>query len=267
MITLNNFKKLYPRAKDPEKLLQEFLVIFPEYKINTPERIAAFISQCGHESAGWRKFEENLNYSAKSLNLVFPKYFIRMGRSAEHYARKPEQIANVVYSNRMGNGPEYTGDGWKFRGRGPIQLTGRNNYRNFSTFISKPEILDNPDIVSDNISIGLLAAVWFWIMNGLNELADTGDVKIVTRRINGGTHGLEDRINRYNECIDILKASLKLGSSGDSVKEMQKKLNLVADGDFGPKTENAVKSWQKINGLSPDGIVGFDTLSKIYGIN
>jgi putative chitinase len=141
-----------------------------------------------------------LNYSAKALNTVFPKYFTRAGRSAEEYARNPEKIANVVYANRMGNGDIASADGWRYRGRGPIQLTGRSNYAAFGTAFGV-DVLKNPDLVQTNKEIGLMAAVWFWNKNGLNELADAQDIKAMTKRINGGYNGLEDRIALYKHVM------------------------------------------------------------------
>lgn len=205
MLTAEQFSHLFPRAQDPESWVNSMNEVFPTYDINTPQRIAAFLAQCGHESGGWTVFEENLNYSAKGLNGIFKKYFPTL-ESALPYERKPEKIANKVYSNRMGNGPESSGDGWKYRGRGPIQLTGKSNYTQFAKdmFEDWQNVIENPDWVTADRDFALMSAIWFWNKNGLNKWADTGDIKELTRRINGGYIGLEDRIKHYNEAIHLL---------------------------------------------------------------
>jgi putative chitinase len=179
--------------------------VFPTYEINTPHRIAAFLAQCGHESGGWTVFEENLNYSAQGLNNIFKKYFPTL-ESAQPYARKPEMIANKIYANRMGNGSPESGDGWLFRGRGPIQLTGRANYTAFAKemFEDWENVVENPDWVTADRDFALMSAIWFWNKNKLNREADIGDIKTMTRKINGGYIGLEDRIKHYNEAIHLL---------------------------------------------------------------
>jgi putative chitinase len=205
MLTAQQFNHLFPRAQDPESWVNSMNEVFPTYDINTPQRIAAFLAQCGHESGGWTVFEENLNYSAKGLNGIFKKYFPTL-ESALPYERKPEKIANKVYGGRMGNGPESSGDGWKYRGRGPIQLTGKNNYTQFAKdmFDDWQNVIDNPDWVTADRDFALMSAIWFWNKNGLNKWADTGDIKELTRRINGGYIGLEDRIHHYKEAIELL---------------------------------------------------------------
>jgi putative chitinase len=205
MLTAQQFSHLFPRAQDPESWVNSMNEVFPTYDINTPQRIAAFLAQCGHESGGWTVFEENLNYSAKGLNGIFKKYFPTL-ESALPYERKPEKIANKVYGGRMGNGPESSGDGWKYRGRGPIQLTGKNNYTQFAKdmFDDWQNVLENPDWVTADRDFALMSAIWFWNKNGLNKWADTGDIKELTRRINGGYIGLEDRIHHYKEAIELL---------------------------------------------------------------
>lgn len=193
---LTAFKKIFPRAKNPEELVKA-LEIIALFNINTTERVAMFLAQCGHESAGFSTFKENLNYSAKSLNAVFPKYFKNAGRNAEDYARQPEKIANVIYANRMGNGNIASGDGWKYRGRGLIQLTGKGNYAEFSKDFDIDDVMKNPDLVSDDLTVAVKSAVWFWIRNDLNKYADSNDVRGCTRRINGGYNGLDERTKLY----------------------------------------------------------------------
>lgn len=204
-ITAEQFRHLFPRAQDPETWVASMNEVFPNYQINTPQRVAAFLAQCGHESGGWTVFEENLNYSAKGLNGIFKKYFPTI-ESAMPYERQPQKIANKVYANRMGNGPESSGDGWKYRGRGPIQLTGKANYTQFAKdmFEDWQNVVENPDWVTADRDFALMSAIWFWNKNGLNKWADEGNIKELTRRINGGYIGLDDRIKHYNEAIHLL---------------------------------------------------------------
>ena len=175
-----------------------------KFQINTPLRLAHFLAQCGHESGGFRATQENLNYSAKGLAGIFKKYFPTEA-AATPYARQPQKIANKVYANRMANGSEASGDGYKFRGRGYIQLTGRDNYTQFGKAIGE-DIANNPDVVSSNYA--LLSAAWFWSKNGLNKLADGGatdtTVTSITKRVNGGTIGLADRIKHFKEYYHLL---------------------------------------------------------------
>lgn len=169
------------------------------FKLSTAQA-AHFFGQCAHESGNFKVFSENLNYSDKGLNGIFKKYFPTIASTAG-YARKPEKIANKVYANRMGNGPESSGDGWKFRGRGPIQLTGKSNYTQFAQDIGRPDVLTNPDIVATELAFE--SALWFFNKNGLFAIADKGvtDAVIgqITRRVNGGTHGLDDRIKKTKQ--------------------------------------------------------------------
>jgi putative chitinase len=205
MITAEQFKQLFPRAQDPASWAQSMNNVFPTYEINTPQRVAAFLAQCGHESGGWTVFEENLNYSAKGLNGIFKKYFPTL-ESAQPYERKPEMIANKIYANRMGNGGPESGDGYKYRGRGPIQLTGRSNYTQFAKdmFEDWQNVVENPDWVTSDREFALMSAIWFWNKNKLNHEADIGDIKTMTKKINGGYIGLDDRIKHYNEAIHLL---------------------------------------------------------------
>jgi putative chitinase len=157
-------------------------------------RAAHFFAQCAHESGNWKATSENLNYGAKGLRGIFGKYF-PTDALAKAYERQPQKIANRVYANRMGNGPESSGDGWKFRGRGFLQLTGHDNYEALSKYINRPDIMDNPDLVAGELAIE--SALWFFDRNKLWSICDQGinDAAILalTKRINGGTHGLDDR--------------------------------------------------------------------------
>jgi putative chitinase len=175
-----------------------------KFGINTPLRLAHFLAQCGHESGGFRATQENLNYSAQGLNGIFKKYFPTAAAAAA-YARQPQKIASKVYANRMGNGSEASGEGYKFRGRGYIQLTGKENYTAFGKSIGE-DILSNPDVVSSKYA--LLSAAWFFSKNGLHKMADSGAsdavVTQITKRVNGGTIGLPDRIKHFKEYYKLL---------------------------------------------------------------
>jgi putative chitinase len=174
------------------------------YKL-TPTRAAHFFAQCAHESGNFKAFSENLNYGAAGLRSVFGKYFTT-DKDAQAYERKPEQIANKVYANRMGNGDEASGDGWKYRGRGAIQLTGKNNYKEFSDHIKDPEVMTNPDVVATKYSFE--SAMFFFEKNKLWTICDKGinDAAIIelTKRINGGTHGIDDRKEKTKKYAAML---------------------------------------------------------------
>ena len=202
MITVEQFTEMFPKNKNPQAWTTALNEVLPTYKIDTPERIASFLAQCGHESAGFTVLQENLNYSADGLNKIFKKYFPTLD-SAQPYARKQEMIANRVYGGRMGNGDEASGEGYKFRGRGPIQLTGKDNYTACSDFLFQDDTLvQNPDMLLDP-EYALHSACWFWWKNDLNNYADSADLVTMTKRINGGTIGLEDRIAHYNHAMEI----------------------------------------------------------------
>lgn len=182
----------------PDSVIEQIPDTMKTFKIHTPLRLAHFLAQCGHESAGFKAVTENLNYSKAALQSVFRKYFPDETTAAQ-YERKPEMIANKVYANRMDNGDEASGDGWKFRGRGYIQLTGKHNYTKFGQAIGE-DIPSNPDLVAEKYP--LLSAAWFWSSNGLNAIADGGSddevVTKITKRVNGGTIGLDHRISEFN---------------------------------------------------------------------
>ena len=171
-----------------------------KYEINTPERVAGFLAQCGHESGGFRFTSEDLHYRAEALTRVWPSRF--PPGIAESYAMQPEKIANRAYADRMGNGNEASGDGWKYRGRGLIQLTGADNYADFSLSADN-EALSDPDSVAEP-ELAALSAGWFWSRNGLNALADARDIVGMSRRVNGGTNGLDDRQMRYSRLMSVL---------------------------------------------------------------
>lgn len=177
-----------------------FCKILPDYEIHTIPRVAAFVAQTAHESGGFKFITENLNYKAASLRKVWPKYFPD-DATAARYANKPEMIANRAYGGRMGNGPEESGDGWRYRGKGLIQLTGKDNYTRYaeSLEISVEEAAEHLLTFEGCVQ----SACWFWEANNLNQWADKGDMLTLTKRINGGTLGLEDRIKHYKHAMEV----------------------------------------------------------------
>jgi len=188
----------------PDAVISMIPAVAQKFQIDSALRLAHFLAQCGHESGGFRLTKENLNYSAKGLNGIFKKYFPTL-ESALPYERKPEKIANKVYGGRMGNGPESTGDGAKFCGRGYIQLTGKDNYTAFGKSIGE-DVCANPQVVAEKYA--LLSAAWFFNKNGLHKMADGGStdavVTSITKRVNGGTIGLIDRIKHFKEYYHLL---------------------------------------------------------------
>jgi putative chitinase len=204
VITYAQIKKLFPNAKDPvvNALASSQDMLASKYEINSGLRLAHFLGQCAHESGGFQVTEENLNYSADGLAKIFPRYF--RDKNTNEYARQPEKIANLVYANRMGNGDTGTGDGYRFRGRGLIQLTGKDNY---SAFASNSGITLDEAVAYMSTPPGEVeSAAWFWHKNGLNALADKDDVTGVTKRVNGGTIGLDERQHFTQEFKEVLGA-------------------------------------------------------------
>ena len=206
MLTLSQLKQLLPKNPYVEHWHHALEQLFPDYDINTPKRMAAFIAQCSHESGGFMVLKENLNYKAATLRKIFPKYFPN-DQIANDYASRPNKqvaIASKVYANRMGNGDEASQDGWKFCGRGLIQLTGKSNYQAFADSLEM-DINDVPEYLA-TFEGAAQSACWFWETNKLNQWADTGDILTLTKRINGGTIGLEDRKKHYDHALHVLGA-------------------------------------------------------------
>jgi len=205
-LTKQQLKQLLPRNPYIDYWHDALSQLLPDYEINTPQRIAAFIAQCSHESGGFTALKENLNYRWETLRRLFPKYFPTddLAKAYANMPNKQEAIANRVYASRMGNGPEDSGDGYRFCGRGLIQLTGRDNYTFFagSLDISVEEASE----YLGTFEGAAQSACWFWETNNLNKWADTGDIKELTRRINGGYIGLEDRIKHYEHALHVLGA-------------------------------------------------------------
>jgi putative chitinase len=282
LITVDQLRAMIPSNKEIDAWCEELNKALPKYDITTDQRIAGFISQCAHESMDFNAMSENLNYREETLNKVFPRYFGPGKRNAAEYAKNPEKIANYVYmdefrTSKLGN--TQPGDGWRFRGRGLKQLTGRDNYTRFAK---------DYDMTAEEAAVwvetkegALASALWFWNTNKLNAVADTGNVAALTKKINGGDIGLADRQARYAKAMAALGGKidtnapaaapaastgvLRVGSTGQDVKRMQTALRIPSDGQFGPGTEAALKKWQSANGLTPDGVAGPKTLAKLLG--
>jgi putative chitinase len=203
-LTKEQLKQLLPKNPYIDHWYSALAQLLPDYEINTAQRIAAFIAQCSHESGGFTALQENLNYKPATLRKLFGKYF-PTDALAEEYCAKPnkqEAIASRIYANRMGNGDEASKDGYKYRGRGLIQLTGKSNYIAFADSL---EI--TPEEASEYLATfegAAQSACWFWEANNLNQWADKGDIVTLTKRINGGTIGLEDRIKHYEHALHVL---------------------------------------------------------------
>jgi putative chitinase len=198
--TKQQLKEMIPKNPYVDQWYEAISEILPEYEITTPQRVAAFLAQCAHESGNFVFLKENLNYKAASLRRVFPKYFPDDAIAAR-YAGKQEMIANRVYANRMGNGDEESGDGWRYCGRGLIQLTGKNNYTFFAGSLDIP--VEEASEYLQTFEGAVQSACFFWEQNKLNQWADKGDILTLTKRINGGTIGLEDRIKHYEHALHI----------------------------------------------------------------
>ena len=281
---------MIPTNKNVSSWYKAMMEIFPKYEINTPNRIAGFVAQCAHESNNFNNLEENLNYKEETLLKVFGRYFgPAPKRNAKEYARNPEKIANYVYmdefrSSKMGNVKE--GDGWRFRGRGLKQLTGRENYTNFGKTVNMTAEEAAEYVATEKGAIE--SACWFWNAKKMNAIADSGDIVKMTKIINGGDIGLADRQKRWEGALAVLggkvsvapvksqitdsvtqsaapATTVKRGSQGETVKKLQAALGLKADGVFGIGTEASLKSWQAKNGLTADGVAGPKTLAKLLG--
>jgi putative chitinase len=296
MITLSQFQQMIPTNKEAAEWYDIAVDFFETYNITTPLRIASFMAQCSHESQDFRALEENLNYSVESLLRVFPRYFGKGKEDPAAYARNPEKLANYVYmdANRSKQGAlgnTQPGDGWKFRGGGIKQLTGRNNYAVFGKDLGM-----SADEAANYVRTkkgAFESACWFWKKNNLEKFADADDIVGMTKKINGGTIGLEDRQKRYNAAKSIIGNSnvkamptpvntqitdsvtqkaapktyptIQKKSTGDVVKKVQQKLGLAADGVYGLQTEIAVRSWQRTNKYTADGIMNDEQIRKLLG--
>ena len=275
MLTKDHIIHILHGNSDAAAWADAALEILPKYEITTANRIAGFFAQCGHESMNFTVLSENLNYRAETLEKLFSKYFSKAGRNAADYAKQPEKIANVIYANRMGNGDTASGEGFKFRGRGIVQLTGKDNYTAFgkSVGMTAEQVIDYVTTKKG----ALESACWYWNSRNINAACDANDITKMSKLVNGGTIGLDDRKKHYEQALAVLGGAvpapitnaasiagvLKKGSTGENVKRMQAELGLEADGSFGPATEAALKKWQTANGLAADGVAGPKTLAKL----
>ena len=265
MITLEQLQKIIPSNKETAAWLEVLNDVLPKYGVDTPTRLAGFLAQTAHESAEFKFIEENLNYSAEGLIKTWPTRF--NSNNAKAYARKPEAIANKVYADRMGNGNEASGDGWKFRGRGIKQLTGRENYTRFGNAIG---ITAEKATEYCSTKRGAVeSAAWFWKTNNLNRFADADDIVGLTKAINGGTIGLADRKKRYQIAKSVFATSnqkeqtIRRRDTGERVKAIQKALGVEVDGIFGISTEIEFRQWQEKNNLEITGVVTPDIYKKL----
>ena len=206
VITRDQLSQLIPGNPYMDQWCEALNEILPEYGIDTPQRVAAFIAQCAHESGGFRALKENLNYRPETLRKLFSKYFSTddLARAYASMPNKQEAIANRIYASRMGNGDEQSGDGFRFCGRGLIQLTGRDNYTFFAGSLDIP--VEEAAEYLQTFEGAVQSACWFWETNNLNQWADKDDILTLTKRINGGTIGLEDRKKHYEHAKHVLGA-------------------------------------------------------------
>ena len=282
LLTEAQLSAMLPTNRNAGEWLDALNEHLPRFNITTPHRIAGFIAQCAHESADFKLLEENLNYREETLLRVFPRYFGPGKADAAEYAGRPEKIANYVYMDKnrsvagaLGNVKE--GDGWKFRGKGLKQVTGRANHTAFGKLVGMDAEQAAEYLLTKEGA--LESALWFWDSRNLNAMADIGDIVHLTKIINGGDIGLDDRRTRYLRALNILAmkpsdvvqpapadktpTTLRRGDKGDAVYRLQQKLGMAPDGSFGPATESAVKRWQQANGLTADGVAGPKTLAKL----
>lgn len=288
MITLEQFKQMIPLNTEPEQWYEVCIKLFPAYSINTTNRIAGFMAQTGAESSDFKLLVENMNYSIAGLLKTFPSYFTT--QTAKDYARNPQKIANWVYDdanrkNKLGN--IHSGDGWRFRGHGILQITGRYNFEEFgkSVNMTAEQAIDYIQTKEGAVT----SALWIWKTKNINASCDADDIVLMSEKVNGGTIGLAGRKTRYATNKNILgvivasttpsptikpSASLSApvtgrilgrGSRGDDVKAIQGVFNLIPDGIFGIGTEEKVRSWQMINKTMVTGKVTPEQYKQIIG--
>lgn len=274
---VNQTRQILKGNSEADAWHQALVDILPKWKINTPERVAAFMAQCAHESNNFKVLEENLNYSWQGLRSTFPRYF-PTDSIAQQYHRQPEKIANRVYddanrSSKLGN--TQPGDGWKYRGRGIIQLTGKNNYLAFAADVGMTldQVVDYVQTKDGAVE----SAAWFWSKRNINAPADQGNIDQVSKLVNGGTIGLDERRQKYASSLKILTEGapsakpaatpttvvLKKGSRGPDVVKLQQALKIKADGIFGTGTETSLKLWQANNGLPATGVADAEVMKRL----
>lgn len=274
---VNQTRAILKGNPEADQWHQALVDILPKWKITTPQRVAAFMAQCAHESNNFKTLEENLNYSWQGLRKTFPRYF-PSDSIAQQYHRQPEKIANRVYddanrTSKLGN--TQPGDGWKYRGRGIIQLTGKNNYLAFAADVGMTldQVVDYVQTKDGAVE----SAAWFWAKRNINTPADQGNIDQVSKLVNGGTIGLEERRAKYNSSLQILTEGagappqapaasqpvLKKGSRGPEVVKLQQALKIKADGIFGTGTETSLKLWQANNGLPATGVADAEVMKRL----
>lgn len=276
-LTLEQFSNMIPNNSEEDQWFSFAKDLFEKYGITTDKRIAAFMAQAAYESNDFNKLEENLNYSWQRLRQVFPKYF-PTDSAAQKVARQPEAIANIIYNDKYRTsklGNIYDGDGWKFRGSGIFQLTGRYNYEAFGKTINKTA--DETAVYIRTKQGAFESALWFWNTKNLDKYADTDDITGMTKIINGGDIGLSERLSFYKRNLNILSENdlkqtssdfvvLSKGSRGSNVSKIQTALKLYPpDGIFGNDTDAAVKSWQRRNKYVGDGKIDEEQFNKMIG--
>ena len=299
MISQAQFQQLIPTNREFSEWYLIAIDFFDRYDIKTINRIAGFMAQCAHESNDFRNLEENLNYSVDNLLKVFPRYFGKGKEDPAQYARNPQKLANYVYMdvNRSKNGAlgnTQPGDGWRFRGGGIKQLTGRNNFTAFGKDLGMTAE-EAADYVRTKKG-AFESACWFWKKNNLAKFADADDIDGMSKRVNGGDIGLADRRSRYTRAKTVLSSNavttappvkavptpvnpqitdavtqqkantiIRRGSTGDIVRRIQKALGLGGDGSFGIQTEIAVRSWQRTNKYISNGVLDNIQIKKLLG--
>ena len=271
-ITGTVLRAMLPKCETPELWAPIMESLLDHYGLTTDDQVAAFIAQAAHESNQFNVTEENLYYSATGLNKTFAKYFKKAGRDAKEYAKKPEAIANVVYADRMGNGDTESGDGYRYRGQGIIQLTGYNNHAAFAKAIGEDVETSTAYIATP--AGAMESALWYWKENDLNGYV--GDFKGLTKAINGGYNGLKGREEHHAHVREVMGLdahqsappaqgrTIGIGDRGSDVKAMQKALGIAPDGIFGGNTKRALKVFQRANGLVADGVAGPKTQAVLY---
>lgn len=270
ILSLQQLEELLPTNKNVGVWLDPLNELLAQYEINTVNRVAGFMAQTSHESNDYKNLEENLYYSADRLMQVWSKRYFPNRDVAKKYEKNPEKLANYVYANRMDNGDEDSGDGWRFRGAGIKQITGRYNFTEFGKTIGMTAEQAADYIRTTKGSVH--SAVWYWNLHKLNKTADAKNIKLMTEIINGGLNGLADRTLRFNRALKILQTAdqittkdLRVGSRGAAVIKIQKAFGLNADGIFGKQTDQAVRSWQRAINFEPTGIITEEQYAILVG--
>lgn len=277
VVLLSQLQQIIPSNKEPDQWLIYINRLTPKYHIDTDWRLIGFLSQSAHESNEFSALTENLNYSAQRLCEIWPKRFPSLS-FAQQYHRNPMKIANYVYADRMGNGNVASGDGWKFRGRGIKQLTGRDNYTSFANDIGKT--VEEAVVYAGTKEGAVETACWFWNKNNLNHYADKQDIVGLTKAINGGMNGygqreyywaiakkaLKDKLVDESKTSSLVLYPIGYGDKNSLVQLVQQNLGISADGDFGRGTQQAVRTWQKSKGYPVSGSLTIKQLEDLLNV-